>query len=64
MEEAMANLHNGTISLSMESPCELGKHSYWEEAYDQELKNFEDFGDEGEVWYKPVFNIPLQSLAF
>ena len=44
MEEAMANLHNGTISLSMESPCELGKHSYWEEAYDQELKNFEEIG--------------------
>lgn len=30
--------------------CELGKHSHWENVYQQEVQNLETTGDEGEVW--------------
>ncbi|GMH38423.1 hypothetical protein BSKO_06307 [Bryopsis sp. KO-2023] len=29
----------------------LGSKDYWEEAYCEEIKNLDDFGDEGEVWF-------------
>ena len=29
----------------------LSKHAYWEENFDLELQNFEDNGDDGEVWF-------------
>ncbi|KAL7295630.1 hypothetical protein TKK_0010993 [Trichogramma kaykai] len=30
---------------------ELGTKDYWEETYSQELENFEDHGDVGEIWF-------------
>lgn len=29
----------------------LSKHEYWEQNFQLELKNFEDHGDDGEVWF-------------
>jgi EEF1A lysine methyltransferase 2 len=29
----------------------LSKHEYWESNFELELKNFEDHGDDGEVWF-------------
>jgi ubiquinone/menaquinone biosynthesis C-methylase UbiE len=29
----------------------LAKHEYWEQNFELELKNFEDHGDDGEVWF-------------
>lgn len=32
-------------------PCELGTLDYWQNRYDQEIVNFRDHGDTGEVWF-------------
>lgn len=29
----------------------LSKQEYWESNFELELKNFEDHGDDGEVWF-------------
>ncbi|XP_037583030.1 EEF1A lysine methyltransferase 2 [Dermacentor silvarum] len=33
------------------NPSELGTKTYWEEAYQNELSNFTNHGDVGEVWF-------------
>ncbi|KAG5683726.1 hypothetical protein PVAND_012991 [Polypedilum vanderplanki] len=37
-----------TINLN---PCELGTKSYWDSAYETEIKNYLDNGDIGEIWF-------------
>jgi SAM-dependent methyltransferase len=32
-------------------PSKLGTKEYWNHLYTQEIKNFQDFGDKGEVWF-------------
>jgi hypothetical protein len=29
----------------------LAKQEYWQQNFELELKNFEDHGDDGEVWF-------------
>ncbi|GIY64167.1 EEF1A lysine methyltransferase 2 [Caerostris extrusa] len=37
--------------LSPSSTCELGRREYWSEFYSEELENFEDHGDTGDIWF-------------
>ena len=34
---------------------ELGKLSHWESVYKQEIDNYVDHGDVGEIWYSFLF---------
>ncbi|KIM67488.1 hypothetical protein SCLCIDRAFT_1210158 [Scleroderma citrinum Foug A] len=38
----------GTTDLQ---PSKLGTREHWDGVYDEELRNFKDFGDEGEIWF-------------
>ncbi|KAJ1361694.1 hypothetical protein KIN20_021006 [Parelaphostrongylus tenuis] len=33
------------------APSMLSSKSYWDSRYELELKNFEEFGDEGDIWF-------------
>ncbi|XP_013779543.1 EEF1A lysine methyltransferase 2-like [Limulus polyphemus] len=33
------------------NPSTLGTKEYWQDAYEQELQNFNDHGDVGEIWF-------------
>ncbi|KIM33375.1 hypothetical protein M408DRAFT_153537 [Serendipita vermifera MAFF 305830] len=33
------------------NPTKLGKKSHWDDVYEEEKTNFEEFGDEGEIWF-------------
>lgn len=31
--------------------CDLGTHEYWEERYQEEIINFRNHGDVGDIWF-------------
>ena len=46
----MVELSN-TIPAQTSDDSRLAKHEYWEQNFELELKNFESYGDDGEVWF-------------
>ncbi|KAL4064439.1 S-adenosyl-L-methionine-dependent methyltransferase [Scleroderma yunnanense] len=38
----------GTAELQ---PSKLGTKEHWDNVYQEEIQNFQDFGDEGEIWF-------------
>ncbi|XP_006815349.1 EEF1A lysine methyltransferase 2-like [Saccoglossus kowalevskii] len=43
---------NDSLSSDAEfEPSDLGKKNYWDNVYEQELSNFKESGDKGEVWF-------------
>jgi len=38
----------------MFQPSKLGTKAHWDSVYKEEIANFQDYGDEGEIWYRFV----------
>lgn len=43
--------HPGTEQIDDLPSSRLGTQAYWDHLYEQEVKNFDDHGEEGEVWF-------------
>jgi len=46
-----SNDSDENVSTDEENPSELGTKNFWDHQYVTELKNFNDFGDIGQIWF-------------